>query len=108
MPGSRAAGGLHQRVLAAGGSVRIQAATLADLTERFSDVARAGSELLRRPAVLDGVVAVLDTILDAAQVEEAHHLATRVHEGLSSGELKPTGTVVEVSMPVCVVMIPKG
>jgi ATP-dependent DNA ligase len=46
--------------LATGGSVRIQAATLADLTQRFSDVARAGSELLRRPAVLDGVVAVLD------------------------------------------------
>jgi hypothetical protein len=33
---------------------------------------------------------VLDTILDPAQVTEAHHLATRVREGLSSGELEPT------------------
>jgi hypothetical protein len=37
-----------------------------------------------------GVVAVLDTILDPAQVTEAHHLVTRIREGLSSGELKPT------------------
>ena len=42
------------------GAVRIQAATLADLTARFSDIATAGSELLRQPAVLDGVIAVLD------------------------------------------------
>ena len=46
--------------LAQDGSVRIQGATLADMTERFSDVATAGSELLRRPAVVDGVIAVLD------------------------------------------------
>jgi hypothetical protein len=39
-----------------------------------------------------GVVAVLDTILGAAQVSEARHLAGRVREGLSSGELKPTAS----------------
>jgi len=37
-----------------------------------------------------GVVAVLDTILDPDQVDEARHLVRRVHEGLSSGELQPT------------------
>lgn len=37
-----------------------------------------------------GVVAVLDTILDAEQVSEARHLAERVREGLGSGELEPT------------------
>ena len=37
-----------------------------------------------------GVVAVLDTILDAAQVAEARHLADRVREGLASGALEPT------------------
>jgi hypothetical protein len=36
------------------------------------------------------VVATLDTILDAEQVDEARHLAARVREGLSSGELEPT------------------
>ncbi len=38
----------------------------------------------------NGVVAVLDTILDPAQVEEAKHLADRVRDGLHSGELEPT------------------
>lgn len=37
-----------------------------------------------------GVLAVLDTILDAEQVSEARHLAERVRDGLSSGELQPT------------------
>jgi hypothetical protein len=36
------------------------------------------------------VAAVIDTVLDAGQVDEAHHLATRVQEGLSSGSLEPT------------------
>jgi hypothetical protein len=36
------------------------------------------------------VVVTLDTILDAEQVDEAHHLANRVRDGLSSGELEPT------------------
>jgi len=36
------------------------------------------------------VVAVLDTVLDARQVDEARHLANRVREGLSSGSLEPT------------------
>jgi hypothetical protein len=36
------------------------------------------------------VVAVIDTVLDAAQVDEARHLANRVREGLSSGSLEPT------------------
>ena len=36
-----------------------------------------------------GVVAVLDTILDAEQESEARHLAERVREGLSSGALEP-------------------
>ena len=36
------------------------------------------------------VVAVIDTILDPDQTEAAHHLATRVKEGLSSGDLEPT------------------
>jgi hypothetical protein len=39
-----------------------------------------------------GVVAVHDTILDPLHVEEARHLAARVREGLSSGELKPTAS----------------
>ena len=36
------------------------------------------------------VVALVDTVLDARQVDEARHLATRVREGLSSGSLEPT------------------
>jgi len=36
------------------------------------------------------VVVTLDTILDAEQVDEARHLANRVRDGLSSGELEPT------------------
>jgi hypothetical protein len=36
------------------------------------------------------VVAVVDTVLDARQVDEARHLAARVREGLSSGSLEPT------------------
>lgn len=39
-----------------------------------------------------GVVATLDTILDPSQVEQARHLANRVRDGLSSGELKPTAS----------------
>ena len=42
-----------------------------------------------------GVVAVLDTILDAEQVDRAHHLAERVREGLASGELEPTAHSLE-------------
>jgi hypothetical protein len=42
-----------------------------------------------------GVVAALDTILDPLQVSEARHLATRVREGLSSGELEPTAGSLE-------------
>jgi hypothetical protein len=37
-----------------------------------------------------GVLATLDTILDADQVSEARHLAERVRDGLSSGDLQPT------------------
>ncbi len=37
-----------------------------------------------------GVAAVMDTILDPAQVSEARHLASRVREGLTSGALEPT------------------
>jgi hypothetical protein len=36
------------------------------------------------------VAAVIDTVLDASQVDEAHHLANRVRDGLSSGALEPT------------------
>jgi hypothetical protein len=36
------------------------------------------------------VAAVIDTVLDAAQVDEARHLANRVREGLGSGSLEPT------------------
>ena len=36
------------------------------------------------------VVATLDTILDADQVDEARHLAERVRYGLGTGELEPT------------------
>jgi len=42
------------------GSLRLQAGTGADLTPRFPDVAAARDQVLRCPAVLDGVVAVLD------------------------------------------------
>src|SRR4051812_36569536 len=41
------------------------------------------------------VVAVTDTILDAAQVDAARHLATRVRDGLASGELAPTAHALE-------------
>ena len=37
----------------------------------------------------NGVAAVIDTILEPEQVSEARHLAERVREGLSSGELQP-------------------
>ena len=37
-----------------------------------------------------GVVAVMDTILGATQVDEARHLAARVRDGLVSGDLEPT------------------
>ena len=36
------------------------------------------------------VAAVIDTVLDAAQVDAARHLATHVRDGLSSGELEPS------------------
>ena len=40
---------------------------------------------------VDGsVTAVVDTILDASSVDEAHHLVTRIRDGLASGELEPT------------------
>jgi hypothetical protein len=39
-----------------------------------------------------GVVAVLDTILDAEQESEARHLADRVREGLTAGTLQPTAS----------------
>jgi hypothetical protein len=42
-----------------------------------------------------GVAAVTDTVLDPSQVEEANHLATRVAEGLHSGELEPTAHAIE-------------
>jgi len=38
----------------------------------------------------NAVAAVIDTVLDASQVDEARHLANRVREGLSSGALEPT------------------
>jgi len=41
------------------------------------------------------VVAVIDTVLDAAQVDEARHLANRVRDGLSSGSLEPTVHALE-------------
>lgn len=37
----------------------------------------------------------MDTVLDAAQVDEARHLATRVRDGLASGELEPTVHALE-------------
>jgi hypothetical protein len=37
-----------------------------------------------------GVAAVIDTVLDPEQVDAARHLATRVRDGLHSGELEPT------------------
>jgi len=42
-----------------------------------------------------GVAAVIDTVLDADQVDAARHLATRVRDGLSSGELEPTTHALE-------------
>jgi hypothetical protein len=45
---------------------------------------------------VDGeVAAVLDTILDPDHVTEAGHLATRVRDGLGSGELEPTAHALE-------------
>jgi hypothetical protein len=38
----------------------------------------------------NSLAAVMDTILDADQVSQALHLAQRVRDGLSSGELEPT------------------
>lgn len=38
----------------------------------------------------NGVVAALDTILDAEQVSEARRLADRVRDGLHDGSLEPT------------------
>jgi hypothetical protein len=43
----------------------------------------------------NGVAAVIDTVLDADQVDAARHLATRVRDGLSSGELEPTAHALE-------------
>ena len=42
-----------------------------------------------------GVAAVIDTVLDAAQVDAARHLARRVRDGLSSGELEPSTSALE-------------
>jgi hypothetical protein len=42
-----------------------------------------------------GVAAVVDTVLDDDQVTEARHLAERVRQGLSSGELEPTTNSLE-------------
>jgi hypothetical protein len=42
-----------------------------------------------------GVAAVIDTVLDASEVTEAQHLASRVRDGLSSGELEPTASSLE-------------
>jgi len=36
------------------------------------------------------LVAGMDTVLDAGQVDEARRLAARVREGLAGGELEPT------------------
>ena len=41
------------------------------------------------------VVAVIDTILDPAQVEAAHHLVRRIRDGLTSGELEPKTSSLE-------------
>jgi len=43
----------------------------------------------------NAVTAVIDTILDPVQVDAARHLATRVRDGLSSGELEPTTSSLE-------------
>jgi hypothetical protein len=42
-----------------------------------------------------GVAATTETVLDASQVDEAHHLAKRIAEGLHSGELAPTAHAIE-------------
>lgn len=42
-----------------------------------------------------GVAAVVTTVLDADQVSEARQLATRVAEGLHSGELEPHASALE-------------
>jgi hypothetical protein len=41
------------------------------------------------------VAAVIDTILDAAHVDEARHLVARVRDGLAAGDLEPTVTSLE-------------
>ena len=43
----------------------------------------------------NGVVAVIDTVLDAEQVDAAHHLASRVRDGLATGEFEPTASALE-------------
>jgi hypothetical protein len=42
-----------------------------------------------------GVAAVIDTILEPGQVDEARHLASHVRDGLSSGELEPRTSSLE-------------
>jgi len=41
------------------------------------------------------VAAVIDTVLNADQVDAARHLATRVRDGLASGELSPLASSLE-------------
>ncbi len=41
------------------------------------------------------VAAVLNTILEPEQVNEARHLASRVRDGLASGQLQPTAGSLE-------------
>jgi hypothetical protein len=41
------------------------------------------------------VAAVIDTVLGASEETEARHLAGRVRDGLSSGELEPTTSALE-------------
>ncbi len=78
---------------AEGGGARLQAETLADLTPRFPEVAAAGRDVLRRPAVLDGTIAVLDPTgrpdLDALGVRLATGAAT-------AGELPAVFLVTDV------------
>jgi hypothetical protein len=41
------------------------------------------------------VAAVIDTVLNADQVDAARHLATRVRDGLATGELQPSTSALE-------------